>query len=57
MLQLLVVGIRIGAVAATIDIATNTGIDAHGIAAFHIARDVIAAIDIVDIATTHQHTG
>ena len=50
-----VVGIGIRAVAATIDVAPDAGIDTHGIAAEDLARDVVTAIDVVDIAVANQY--
>ena len=54
--QLLIVGIRIGTITATIDVTRYTGIDTYCITAIHTTGDIISAIDIVDIATTNYHT-
>ena len=51
-----VVGIGIGTVTTAVDVATDTGIDTHGITAIDMSCDIITAIDVVNITTTYQHT-
>jgi hypothetical protein len=56
-LQLFPVGIGIGTVAAAIDIATDAGIDAHGIAEVDPAGNIVAAIDVFHLADAYQYSG
>ena len=53
---LLHIRVGIGTVAAAVDVALDGGIDADGIAAIHYASDVVTAIYIIYIASSHQHT-
>ena len=56
-LQLRIVGIGIRAVAAAVHVAADARVDTHGRTAEDVARDVVAAIDVVDAATAHQDAG
>ena len=51
-----VVSIGVRAVAAAIYVATHAGIDTDSTAAIYSSCNIVAAIDIVDIATTHKDT-
>ena len=54
--QIGVICIGIRSVASTIDIAMDGGEDSNGIAAIDRTRDIIAAIDIVDVTFQYSHT-
>ena len=56
-LQCRVVGIGIRAVTATIDIAMNGGQDSHRVTTIDISRDIVTAIDIVDVTAEDSRTG
>ena len=56
-LIIILVSIGIRAVAAAIDITFDTAVDTHGITAIHITRDIVATIDVIDVAGCHQHAG
>ena len=53
-LEIGIVGVRVRAVAAAIDGAADAGMHADGIAAADAARDVVAAIDVVDVAAADE---
>ena len=55
--QFRIVRIWIGAVTATIDIATNTGVDTHSISTCYVSRNIVTSIDIVNVTTSYQDTG
>ena len=54
--QVSVVGIGIRAVATTIDVAKNAGVDTHGITTIDLTRDIITAIDIGNLSAAHRGT-
>ena len=55
--QRLVVSIGIGAVTTAIDIAADSSTDTHGIAEIDTATHVVTTIDVMNLTTTHNHTG
>ena len=55
--QILIVGIGIRAVTTAINITTNTGKDTYRVTTIDITRNIIATIDIVDIAIQYSYTG
>ena len=55
--QVFIVGIGVGAVAAAIDAALDAGVDAQGVAAEHLAGDVVAAIDVGHRAALDEQAG
>ena len=52
-----VVGVGVGAIAATIDIAADAGVNTDGIAAIHTSCHVVTAIDGVDVAAANEDAG
>ena len=52
-----IIGIGICSVASAVDVAADAGRYADGIAEIDLAADVVAAIDVVDVATTDEQTG
>ena len=51
-----IVGIWVGTVATAIDITTDAGVNAYGIAKIDSASHIIATIYIVDITTLNDYT-
>ena len=56
-LETIIVGVGVSTVAAAVDVAADGGVDTNGITAIDRTRDVVTAIHIVDIATTHEQAG
>ena len=55
--QTFIVGIRIGTIAAAINIASDAGVHGDSITAIDSTSHVVTAIYIVDVTAKHSHTG
>ena len=57
LIGVIIIGIRIESVTATIYVAVNSGVDTDSITAIYRTRHVVTAIDIMHKAATYQRTG